>query len=220
MLGKNVLGQFANDRLWCATGNNLRIGGDMATRVVLVGLDANQPHPERRGGFAISDLESWIRKPEHQQAVLAAVLVLVLDWAAAECPEADVVPMRQFTRWARTAGGLLAHHGVDGFLANAAEVEAADDDDTDWAGFLARWPVVLGAGAVTSEAVTAARWDERWAATFPTGRGDEPLESPRSMGKRLVSHHGRYHGNYVLRRSWDGHGKVWLWWVEQWQGRT
>src|SRR5258708_4998601 len=39
MLGGNVLGKFANDRLWTATGNNLRIGGDMRTRSVLIGLD-------------------------------------------------------------------------------------------------------------------------------------------------------------------------------------
>ena len=51
LLGGNVLAKFANDRLWCATGNNIRLGGDMRSRSVLVGLDARMPHPERRTGF-------------------------------------------------------------------------------------------------------------------------------------------------------------------------
>jgi hypothetical protein len=34
--------------------------------------------------------------------------------------------VHQFTRWARAAGGFLAHHGVSGFLANAGELEDAD----------------------------------------------------------------------------------------------
>jgi hypothetical protein len=39
LLGGNVLAKFANDRLWTGTGNNLRVGGDMATRAVLVSID-------------------------------------------------------------------------------------------------------------------------------------------------------------------------------------
>jgi hypothetical protein len=218
MLGKNVIGQFANDRLWCATGNNLRIGGDLATRVVLVGLDPRQPHPERRTGFAIADLESWIRGERNQRTVAEAVLVLVADWAAARCPEAGVVPMRQFTRWARVCGGFLAHHGVDGFLGNAAEVEAADDDSTAWAAFLARWPQVLGAWAVRADEVVGTRLDPRWEGTFPTGRGDEPLDSAKSMGRRLSGQRNNYHDSLVLRGSEDSHDKMWRWWVERWPG--
>ena len=219
MLGKNVLGQFANDRLWCATGNNLRLGGDMPTRVVLVALDPRAPNPERRGGFVIGDLESWIREPEHQQAMLAAVLVLVMSWAAAGCPEADVVPMRQFTRWARACGGLLAHHGVGGFLANAGEAEAADDDSAAWAGFLARWQQVLGTGAVTSEQVASSAWDPKWEGTFPAGRGDEPLGNPKSMGRRLSGQKDNYHGWWVLRGRPDDHDKMMRWWAEQYRGQ-
>jgi hypothetical protein len=214
MLGGNVLGQFANDRLWCATGNNLRIGGDMASRVVLVSIDPARPHPERRSGFAIADLEGWIQQSENQRNLLAAVLVLVADWAAAGCPEAGVVPMRQFTPWARVCGGLLAHHGVDGFLANAGEVEEIDDDDSDWTGFLARWQAVMGTGWVTSEQLAQRAADPRWEGTFPTGRGDELLDVAKSVGRRLAAQRGRYHGPWVLRGSYGRHEKKWLWQVE------
>ena len=46
LLGKNSTAAFANDRVWTATGNNLRLGGDMRTRSVLVSLNPNMPRPE------------------------------------------------------------------------------------------------------------------------------------------------------------------------------
>jgi len=217
MLGKNGLGQFINDRLWMATGNNLRIGGDMATRSVVIAIDPQMPHPERRSGFAIADLESWIREPANQRDLLTAVLVLVADWAAAGCPEADVVPVRQFTKWARVCGGLLAHHKVDGFLANQGAVEDMDDDDADWVGFLARCVTVLGTGWVTSERVAGSAADQRWGGSFPTGKGDDPLLSVKSMGKRLAGQEGRYHGTWVLQGWRDPHTKMRLWTVGKWQ---
>jgi hypothetical protein len=208
LLGGNVLGKFANDRLWCATGNNLRLGGDMATRAVLISLDANTPHPERRSGFVIPDLESWIEQSASQRLVLTALLVLAADWSAAGCPEADVMPMRQFTAWARMCGGFLARHGVGGFLANTSELEDADDDAADWAQFLARWPSVLGEAWVTSSQVADTLGDPRWAGTFPAGR-DGPL-SVKSLGRRLGGIRGRYYGSIALER-WMSRDHIWLW---------
>ena len=169
LLGGNVLAKFTNDRLWTCTGNNLRIGGDMATRSVLVSLDPRMPHPERRSGFAVPGLESAIEQPGWQRAILTALLVLVADWAAAGCPEAGV-PMRQFTPWAQMCGGFLKRHGVPGFLANAGELEDRDDDDADWGAFFARWQGVLGTAEVTSAQVHATVYDPRWEGCFPEGR--------------------------------------------------
>ena len=53
LLGGNKTAAFANDRVWTATGNNLRLGGDMRTRSVLVGLNPDMPRPEERTGFEI-----------------------------------------------------------------------------------------------------------------------------------------------------------------------
>jgi hypothetical protein len=212
LLGGNVLAKFANDRLWCATGNNLRLGGDMRSRSVLIALDPKMPHPERRGGFAIGNLETWIEAPGNQREVMTALLVLVADWAAAGCPEADVMLMRQFTPWARTAAGFLAHHGVEGFLANAAELEQADDDDHDWAQFLARWHAILGGTAVTSEQLRQMADDGRWGGTFPAGKGGAAL-SAMGLGRRLGGECGSYHGWYVLRSRTEHESSRW-WWVD------
>jgi hypothetical protein len=215
MLGGNVLGQFANDRLWVATGNNIRLGGDMGTRAVLISLDPAMPHPERRGGFAVGDLESWIEESANQRMLLIALLVLVADWAAAGCPEADVVPMRQFTRWARACGGFLAHHGVSGFLANAGELEDADDDSADWTQFLARWRERWGEGWVTSEQAAATAGEPAWGGTFPAGK-DGALLGAKSLGRRLAGQKGRYHGTFVLK-GWQDRTRLTWWHTEVWQ---
>ena len=91
----------------------LEVGGDNKTRTVLVALDAD-PHPERRSGFVLGDLESWIEEPANQRLLLTAVLALVADWAAAGCPQASVTPMRQYTTWARACGGFLPAPRLEG----------------------------------------------------------------------------------------------------------
>jgi hypothetical protein len=70
LLGGNKTAAFANDRVWTATGNNLRLGGDMRTRSVLVGLNPDMPKPEERTGFKIPNLDQWILAPANQRQVL------------------------------------------------------------------------------------------------------------------------------------------------------
>jgi hypothetical protein len=212
LLGGNVLAKFANDRLWAATGNNLRAGGDMASRMVLISIDPRMEHPERRSGFVITDLEGWLELPDSRRKLLDAVCVLVADWAAAGRPEADVTPMRQFTRWARACGGLLEHHGVPGFLENTAEVEEMDDDSGDWSAVLLRWQAIFGRAAVSSSQVMERSYDPRWEGYFPTGRGGDPLGS-KGLGRRLAGERNHPHGGLVLR-GWQDRTRLWWWWVE------
>jgi hypothetical protein len=213
LLGGNVLGRFANDRLWVVTGNNLRIGGDNRTRTVLVRLEPREAHPERRSGFVIPDLEAWIEKPANQRIVLTALLVLVADWAAAGCPLADVVPMRQFTSWARAAGGLLEHHGVEGFLGNSGELEVMDDDAADWAEFLARWHAIFGTASATADQLCKTQYDDRWGGTFPTGKAGQAITA-KGLGRRLAGIRGSHHGGFTVR-SQDGHASTTWWRVEK-----
>ena len=213
LLGGNVLAKLANDRVWAATGNNLRLGGDLGTRSVPIRIDARMPHPEQRSGFAIPSLDTWIEEPPSQQNLECAIRVLLTSWAAAGCPAAEVVPMRQFTAWARAVGGLLAHHGVDGFLANAAENEAMDDDNADWAQFLACWSAIFGGAWKSSAAVHREGWRDDWGGSFPARR-DGGL-SVKSLGRLLAAQKDRYHGWYRLEGRQDLHTGMWWWRVQR-----
>jgi hypothetical protein len=72
ILGKSGMGAWPNDRMWMATGNNLRVGADIATRSVYVRLRPAAPHPEERTGFAIPDLQGWIMNPANRGRLLSA----------------------------------------------------------------------------------------------------------------------------------------------------
>ncbi|MEV0057245.1 hypothetical protein AB0H34_42985 [Saccharopolyspora shandongensis] len=219
-LGSNTASTFPNDRLWLATGNNLRVGGDMASRTVWVRLDPDCPRPEARSGFTIPNLDSWILDPANQATVLRHVLTLILDWTAAGAPISTRVPqMRQFTRWAQHIGGFLEHHGIPGFLSNAEESRELDDDATEWQAFLLRWHALHGTKPMTANELRASAEPEYgtpdpWVGSFPTTANGKLL-SPKSLGHRLTGQIGRYRGDVVLRSVKDKHTKLHVYWVEQ-----
>ncbi|MBM7079115.1 hypothetical protein [Micromonospora humida] len=213
-----------NDRLWMATGNNLQVGGDMASRTVRVHLDPDMPRPELRdqAGFGIPHLDQWITDPANQLTVLWHLLVLVLDWTRQGAPRAAGLAMRQFTPWAQHLGGFLAHHDIDGFLTNAADVRGIDEDEQRWGTFLACWhdrhhdkpftaadlrrdaePMHLGSDEHDP-------WDGQFITT-PTGR----LPNPLQLGRMLTGQAGRWRGNHVIRTGTHERGNRGVYWVER-----
>lgn len=224
-LGSSANVAYPNDRLWLATGNNLAVGGDMASRTVLVRLDPDMPHPEERSGFTIPDLPQWIMEQGNRRTLLRHVLTLIVDWCAAGAPQAEGVTMRQFTPWARAVGGFLAHHGIEGFLTNVDEVRAVDESDEEWTGFLARWwklhqdrPVL--ANELLASAQPTMPEDDLWRGAFITGRNGR-VPNAKSLGWMLRGHLGRWHGEFVLRSTPGGRsGDRRTWHVEHAPSRT
>lgn len=216
-----------NDRLWMATGNNLQVGGDMASRTVRVHLDPNMPRPESRdqSGFGIPHLDQWITMPGNQLTVLWHLLVLVLDWTQAGAPRSYGISMRQFTPWAQALGGFLTHHGIDGFLTNIAEVRGIDEDETRWGGFLSCWHEKHGTKPLTAAELRRDAepmqlgpdlhdpWDGQFITT-PNGR----LPNPLQLGRLLTGQNGRWRGNYVIRAGKHERGNRAVFHVEHHDG--
>jgi hypothetical protein len=212
-----------NDRLWMATGNNLQVGGDMASRTVRVHLDPNMPRPEQRDqtGFGIPHLDQWITVPANQLTVLWHLLVLVLDWTRNGAPRITGVSMRQFTPWAQSLGGFLAHHQIDGFLANAGDIAAIDDDETRWRAFLTCWhdrhhdrPMTAADLRKDAEPDHAGgelfdTWDGQFITTH-TGK----LPNHISLGRLLTGQIGRWRGSYVIRSAMSDRGDRRTFWIE------
>lgn len=224
-LGSSVTLERTNDRVWMATGNNLSVGGDMPSRTVLVRLDPKMPKPEERTGFAIPDLSQWILSPDNQRDLLWHLLVLVMDWCAAGAPKATGHVMRQFTPWAQTVGGFLAHHGIGGFLANADDIRSEDVDDAEWTAFLTKWAAMPGLGEwVTTAAlresamrdlpVDGQRPPDPWDGAFILNEQGR-IPDVRNLAGRLRGQVGRWHGDYVLRKATDSHDKGARWHVER-----
>ncbi|MCI2423959.1 hypothetical protein MOQ72_41830 [Saccharopolyspora sp. K220] len=218
-LGSNTASTFPNDRLWLATGNNLRVGGDMASRTVWVRLDPDCPRPEARSGFTIPNLDTWILDLANQATVLRHVLTLILDWTANGAPTSTLVPqMRQFTRWAQHIGGFLEHHGITGFLGNAESARELDDDAAEWRAFLLRWHTLHGEKHLTANELRASAepdWGtDPWVGSFPTSPTGK-LPSAKSLGRRLTGQIGRWRGDVVLRSVTDTHTSSRVYWVER-----
>jgi hypothetical protein len=210
-----------------ATGNNLRVGGDIASRSVYVRLKPSTPHPETRTGFRIGDLQGWIMNPANRARLLWHLLVLVADWVAAGTPRDTTVPaMRQFTPWAQGAGGFLAHHAIPGFLTNVHVVRGMDEEDIKWAVFLSRWLDQLGPGLHKVNDVLAnaeisrdpfGRDYDPWDGEFITDAHGRRPRTPQKLGQLLAGQADRFHGDpaLVLRAVTEKHNSTRLYRVEK-----
>ena len=122
-VSKNFRG--TNNRTWCLTGNNVRLGGDIPSRSVLISLDPGPGDPKDRdpAKFKLGDISVWLTRDENKVAIIRALLTLITDWAAHGCKRSTV--HHRFSEWAAVVGGVLEHHKVTGFLANQKRGRAA-----------------------------------------------------------------------------------------------
>jgi hypothetical protein len=222
ILGRSEEARLVNDRLWLVTGNNIRFGGDIAQRTVLVHLDPDCPRPDLRTGFLIPDLDEWLENPDNRAKLLHALLVLARAWIVAGAPKADHA-MRSFRRWARATGGFLTFHQIPGFLTNSSELEQQDDEAAQWAHFLTAWHDRYGTAVKTSTDLRQSAQggtsifgpaDDPWNGAFIT-RQDGTLPTATGLGKMLASRRGRYFGDLVLKGDFDKKRKIWFYRVEQ-----
>lgn len=220
ILGRSEQTLLVNDRLWLVTGNNIRFGGDIAQRTVLVRLDPKCARPDLRTGFHIPDLDEWLEDDVNRGRLLAALLVLVRSWIASGAPRADIA-MRSFRRWARAAGGFVAFHGLEGFMTNVDQLEEQDEEAAAWGSFLTVWFQRYGSEPKTSaelrqsaQSMSGFGFDDPWNGTFLT-RADGSLPTPKGLGMMLAGRRGRYFGDLVLQGIYDKHRKTWFYNVER-----
>jgi hypothetical protein len=213
-----------NDRLWCATANNLTVGVDMVRRITWVGIDAQMPRPQERTGFAIANLPGWVRARRGE--LLHALLVLIRAWVVAGRPVRNARTSDQFAAWTQTVDGILTHTGLPGRFADpSTQRQETGEQDDDWGEFLTAVHAVLA-----QEAWTVKELLDR----VPTGTGiippapgsipvgalpgdlaEKALRHPlgpagvaRSLGMWLRNRDGRYVGQLTARRvGTDRHDK-------------
>jgi len=135
LLGSNEIIKLPHHATWLATGNNIRLGGDLPRRCYWIRLDAQMSRPWQREGFKHPDLIAWVL--DNRGALLVAALTLARAWYASGCPAPQVKLLGGFSEWTRIIGGILEHAGVSGFLGNLNTLyESADDETPQWEAFL------------------------------------------------------------------------------------
>jgi hypothetical protein len=217
LLGKNDNVQLPARSIWVATGNNLRVAGDMPRRCYTVRMDANSEKPWTRTGFRYADLEQHALS--NRGRLLASAFTLIRSWFAAGKPQASVPAFGSFQEWTSTIGSVLAHVGIEGFLANIEDVRAVQDEDTlQWQAFFDAWWDFFADRVVTAD-------DVAQRILFNENLSDEPLPDAllvnkdkgegalkRSLGRNLSRLTGRiFDARKLCDAGGDTHRKVRAW---------
>lgn len=148
ILGRSEMVRLTQRATWLCTGNNIRLGGDMARRCYWIRLDAQTAHPWRRTGFRHPGLIGWVK--QQRGPLLGALLTLARAWWAEGQPAGPVSPLGGFDDWSRVTGGILAHAGIPGFLGNLdALYQHVDEEGEQWENFLATWLEMIGRTPIT-----------------------------------------------------------------------
>lgn len=229
ILGGNTTVALPNDKLWCATGNNIKVNTDISQRSILVHLDAGTERPDLRPAedFELGDLEQWLLKDRNRAELVRALLVLIRDWAVAGMPRGPQT-MRSFTPWAQAIGGLLAHHGISDFMGNTDSVVEADEDKQQDALFLQKWTELVTQEWISAsdlitqfETMEQQRWaamggkgPDRWQGAFPVRSNGKPY-SAIGLGKWLGARKDTPIHGFALRRQIDPDTNRSLWRVER-----
>lgn len=220
ILGRSETATVPQRATWAATGNNIATRGDLHRRCYRIKLDAKTARPWQRSGWRHADLTGWTTA--HRGQLLAALLTLGRGWHAAGQPHADVPTLGGFDEWARTIGSVLAHAQVPSFLHNLDDYEQADEEATEWRGFLEAWADRYRDEPVTAHDVADALREEHGAAlrhALPSDLADaydRATSFSRRLGKALSKRTGTRYGQgdhelHIEQASIESRGGRVLW---------
>lgn len=212
-LGSQRSMTMSNDRLWMATGNNVKIGGDLARRTYDVTIDPKTPDPYMRTAFTIRDLEGWME--QHRGAYLAALLTVARAWSVAGAKTIDV-RSDSYARWDGVMRGLLTFAQLGSEFGQDRESASAgvSEDDADWADFLAEVHRVFRAESFQAKDVIARVGNAPNDVQPETLPGDLAEKYSRvahgstagvakSLGRWFSNREGRYANGYTVKAVMD-----------------
>lgn len=215
VLGLSKSASPENRATWIATGNNLKLEGDLPERCYWIRMVATTSDPETRE-FKIPDLMYHVKM--HRCALVVAILTMIRAWHIAGRPkDKDLKNFRTFTTWSTTVGSILKFSGVEGFLSDRLERKnEIDDDKKQWTTFLSVWYAKYGIKEIPvatlkkdasagSDAGSDAGSEIFYALPedFQQLITDKPGSFSQTLGKALQTHAQRRYGseNFYLERG-------------------
>jgi 5S rRNA maturation endonuclease (ribonuclease M5) len=201
ILGRTAIAEVRSRAVWMASGNNLRVGGDVPRRCYWIRLDAKTDAPEARE-FAIPNLKRYV--VAHRGDLIAALLTMVRAWYSRGCPEwqrdGAVDLLGSFEEWQGMIGGILDVAGIAGFMANQTEMrELADNDTPVWRAFLEVWHRYIRDPVTSKTVIQAARDHPDLGETVPDWMIDRGEINARKLGNALAQREGRRYNEEGLR---------------------
>jgi putative DNA primase/helicase len=219
VLGVSKVPKIESRACFFATGNNIRLVGDMTRRVILCSLDPQMERPELRE-FEASPFDTVLA---NRGKYIAAALTICRAYIVAGCP--GVLPaLASFEDWSRIVRSALVWLGRDDPIKT---MEAARDDDPVTSGlraiFTFWYHAANGKPRTTGELKTLA--EERdphgnrihsdlfQALVDMVGDSRGDIDT-RRLGQLLGAHKNRILGDLKLTFTDNAHSKQKLWAIE------
>jgi len=213
ILGQTKIVRLPNRGTYIVTGNNIKLGGDMARRCYLSRMDAHEARPWMRDteSFKYTHLIQWVK--ENRGQLLGAILTMARAWVEARRPIPKELPIiGGYEEWAKTIGGILAHAGFTDFLGNLDFMyQQADVETPQWEEFLAAWQEVFGSEPILIDTIAKSLDEnETISGAFPDGVNRDPKKFNRSLANALRHRSGvRYpNGLMVIKCEYKVHHAV------------
>ena len=212
ILGASKIVELPHRSVWIATGNNIRLRGDLPRRCIWCRMDAQVAQPWLRDiqRFRHPDLRGWVL--DYRGPILAAILTVAREWVRAGRPVPAGIPiLGGYEDYCRVTNGVLAFMGAKDFMGNLADLyDEADRDTPQWEGFLEAWHDVLGEKGYTSaELIEHMNDNETLRGALPDVLGYLMERKPGEvknygvrLGQKLAVYNGRrYPNDLVLQKS-------------------
>ncbi len=223
ILGKSELARIESRCTLFATGNNLRLLGDMTRRVLLCTLDAREERPERRQFKRNPVAEVLANRGLYVAAALTVVRAYLVAGRPGPAPR-----LPSFEGWSDTVRSPLMWMGRPDPLET---METARKDDPDLQATEAIFAALKEAvGIGEDKALSAAQIiqltnassssEKGFQKSYPALReallmvpGQRDLVDARELGKWLGRHKGRIAKGLRLEGQADDHGHAAQWWL-------
>jgi hypothetical protein len=177
-LGENLTMEVENRVTLAATGNQMRVVGDMNRRVVVCDLDTSMERPETRK-FKRDPVAEVMR--DRRRYVHAAITILRAHILAG-CPgfSADMEALQSFDDWSRLVRGALVWLGREDPVATTQRVRGQDPDFLALRNLLVAWRMKLGAdnprGHTVREAIEASQFVQAISEATAPGFANAPFK--------------------------------------------
>jgi putative DNA primase/helicase len=201
ILGKSEMIEIDSRTTIYASGNNLRIKGDMVRRTLLALLDAMVEHPELRH-FKSNPVATVLAD---RGRYIAAVLTIVRAYIVAGYPSV-LPPFASFEAWSNIVRSALVWLGCADPVETIERTRADDPETSTLRTFMAAWQE----NVAESQKLTAAELirildDELLGQLLPNG------VNSRELGKWLQRYAGRIIDGATVCSTLDKKRKVNLW---------
>jgi putative DNA primase/helicase len=215
-LGGSTIVQIESRASSFATGNNIRLVGDMTRRVVLCSLDPDMERPETRT-FSSNPFEMVLAD---RGKYIAAALTIARAYSVAGYPQM-LNPLASFEDWSRVVRSALVWLGCSDPCETMTKARADDPVSASLGALLATWHDVMGddgaaAGTIKEKAIERnpgghlihEAFHEAVATFADDKRGG--IDTAK-LGRECAKYKGRIINGLKLIATYDTHSKKNLW---------